>query len=113
MPRRKGADQLAHICKDCRNKQDRKRKALEKKSKTEKNKSVSRLPVEPFVLWLKETIPRYGNQEEFCATAEIGTRRVNELLSGRQTRVSLELVDRALTREGSSMLWELYPELYE
>jgi hypothetical protein len=38
---------------------------------------------------------------------------VYDLLNKNQKRVLVENVDKALVNDGSAMLWELYPELYE
>jgi hypothetical protein len=39
-------------------------------------------------------------------------RRLRDILAGQAT-VTLEMVDRALTNDPVTGLWELYPELYE
>lgn len=74
---------------------------------------MNRLPAKPFREWLeKDALPRYASLREFCARTGLQERRIYDLLHGKQKEVSLDYVDKAVTRDGSAFLWELYPELY-
>ena len=79
----------------------------------EEEKHVTFVPAGPFVLWVKRRQYAYESLSKFCATCELQERRVYDLLKGKSKRVSVDRVDTALVRDGTTMLWELYPELYE
>lgn len=85
------------------------------------DKVVHYLPAEPFREWIKSRMAFYYAQSyfeigagasEFSRRSGMSKRRINEVLK-RSEQVTVELVDRVLIAEGSTMLWELYPELYE
>lgn len=110
-------DQLAARCVDCVTEDQRRTRERRKREREEvaSGKSlprVHRVPMEPFQAWVQERAPKYESMADFCEATEMNERRVYDLLNGRQKTVTLEVVDRALTREGSAFLWELYPELY-
>lgn len=75
-----------------------------------------RLPIEPFRNWLTLKQRRHEGQhgrDGFAHSIGLTERRLWSVLHDkRQRRVSLMVVDRALTHEGSAHLFELYPELY-
>lgn len=110
-------DQLAARCKDCVTKGNRERWERRKRER-ELIKSgeilppVARLPVGPFKAWCAQRVEKYDSIADFCQVTEMNERRVYDLMNDRQKTVTLEVVDRALTREGSTFLWELYPDLY-
>ena len=110
-------DMLAARCRDCvredwrlkREEEARHKRAVKRGLELPK---VNRLPIKPFQSWVEDRLTKYESITEFCEATEMHERRVYDLLRGRQNTVELETVDRALTREGSTMLWELYPDLY-
>lgn len=77
------------------------------------------LPIEPFAQWLEGKVEQYGSMERL--TAAVGMldsaplRRAIRRRDGgrRKDYVKLDTVDFALTHEGSTLLQDLYPELYE
>lgn len=80
------------------------------------------LPREPFVRWLEKLQPRYESIGVFAEALGLDESLLRRVLRGWGVRrgervpkpyVSLDTVDRALTSEGSTLLWELYPALYE
>ena len=105
-------DQLSGKCKDCENTYNRLRRRRRKKNEDKDADNVTMVDAAPFAKWIKSRVPRYESVNEFCSAASLNSRRVYEISHGRQKKVSVDLVDRALTLEGSAMLWELYPELY-
>lgn len=110
-PRRRAgrASQVVARCRPCdkawRAEYERRRKAGE----LEPNRY---LPVEPFRRFLEQRVAFYGTQGETALRMGMSDRRLHEVLF-QSSRVTLDLVDRALIHEGSKMLWEVYPELYE
>lgn len=48
----------------------------------------------------------------FSAYVGVADRHLYRILKGEMKRVRIDIVDQALVHEGSTMLWELYPELY-
>ena len=71
------------------------------------------MPAGPFREWMARQIPgRYATIRHFSEQCDIPERRVNEILSGRSKRSSVDLVDRVLVADGQIMLIDLYPELY-
>lgn len=87
------------------------------------------LKLKPFQDWLTERRERYGGIGDLSEVVGIPERQLYtlitgfEMVSGKRRRdgkscmrpklsVSIDVVDRALIREGSTSLWELYPELY-
>ena len=111
---RRGKDGFQPRCKPC-TKQDRKDKYARdvRIARGEEDKRVQLLPARPFVLWIKRRQYAYDSLSKFCKTCGLQERRVYDLLKGKSQRVSLDRVDTALVRDGTTMLWELYPELYE
>lgn len=77
------------------------------------------LPVEPFRDWVlrKRTIYRVThpprNQRDHGLSAYLGieNRRLWDIIEGHTQEVSVDIVERALLHEGSTMLWELYGDL--
>ncbi len=112
--RRYGKDGFQPRCKPCTAKDRKARYARDARvSRGEEEKRVVLLPAAPFVVWIKHRRPTYGSLNKFCKTCGLQERRVYDLLKGKSKRVSLDNVDTALVNDGTTMLWELYPELYE
>lgn len=111
-------------CQTCMRTEDKERKRKDrlagkpasKYSGERRNVKVSRhdmLPVEPFALWLKAKVIEYGSVLSVAHATGLGDRRIRSILGGEQKYVSLDTVDFALVREGSTFLFQLYgPELY-
>jgi hypothetical protein len=73
---------------------------------------VQRLPIAPFRAWLQKL---YAEFEDWGMVAEVTGISERQLLRyrGENEWVELEIADRALTSEGSMLLWDLWPELAE
>lgn len=107
-------DQLSARCRDCTRKEDRRRREKQKAiARGELEPEINFVPAEPFREWVRGRIEKYGSLREFCEVCDLQERRVYDLLNKNQKRVLVENVDKALVNDGSAMLWELYPELYE
>ena len=65
-----------------------------------------RLPIGPFRDWLNERLGYYGTPEMLAHAVKLDPRQVRRCLF-ESTRVSLDVVDRALIAEGSTPLWAL------
>lgn len=74
--------------------------------------SGERLDIEPFAGWLRERISVHGTIQRFAGIVGVDEKRVRVFLTGAQRHVGSATVDHWVTIEGSSHLWELYPELY-
>lgn len=110
-------DMLAPRCKPCALERERQRRAENRKLREmvrsgEILPPVNFVPAGPFRKWLEATIPEYESLAAFCAQCEQEERRIYDVLRGKTKRVSVDGVDRALSRDGRMMLWELYPKLY-
>lgn len=76
------------------------------------------LPVEPFRDWLQQVVTRYGSVESAEGALGLPARTIRRFVAPKgkyevtQTLVSLDIVDRAITHEGSSFLWDVYPDWY-
>lgn len=74
---------------------------------------VPRLPIGPFSEWLAVKYEEYGRNSLLLAgVVGMDSSLVHRYKEGKQDRVSIDTVDKALTREGSTFLFQLYPELY-
>jgi hypothetical protein len=72
------------------------------------------LPAAPFIAWLDSAYKRFdGPWELFCEALGISERNVARMRSGEQTLISFDTVDRAVTNEGTTLLWDVYPHLAE
>ncbi len=82
------------------------------------------VPVEPFREWLKLVRPFYPNGKELSTITGVAQGKLSAIEhnrpyhdggSGMQIidKLSLKLVDNAITREGRFHLVEFYPEVYE
>jgi hypothetical protein len=68
------------------------------------------LNIDPFRAWLRRLVLLYG---QGLAAEKVGVaERVLHRWLHESRSVHIDNVDRALIREGSTDLWELYPELY-
>jgi hypothetical protein len=67
----------------------------------------------PFLAWVEETLPKYPGVTEFSDLIGIPARTLLRLRSDGGKWIELDTVDRALQREGGTMLIELYPTLYQ
>jgi len=66
-----------------------------------------KLPVGPFRQWLTERLAYYGNSTDLLGMVTgLGDRQVRRILNENKT-VSLDIVDRALIKEGTTPLWAL------
>lgn len=92
------------------------------KSIYQRGKGSELLYIEPFQQWIEtklEVIPI----EEFALIVDTSARTIHRWRTGREIdkmgkeriidKIPLHTVDIAITREGNTALWELYPELYE
>jgi len=76
------------------------------------------LPVEPFRIWLREIVERYGSPENAEGAVGLSARTIRRFTNPKgiyevtQELVSLDIVDAAVTHEGSCFLWDVYPLLY-
>jgi hypothetical protein len=70
---------------------------------------VQRLPVGPFRSWLVVRRQRFDTLRDLSMALGVEESLLGHVLAGRKTHVLLDTVDRALTRDGSTFLWELYP----
>lgn len=82
-------------------------------------KAPAALPAEPFAQWLERKrkvfrIEHEGGDDEFGRVLGIAPRRVRGFIQREADfqMVRFSTVDRVLTREGSTALWELYGDLY-
>lgn len=88
------------------------------------------VPLGPFQDWLIQKVEEYGSQRELEDVTKMPARRLYACINGFETvqgsktktgrperrtklTVSEDVVDRVLVNEGSTFLWELYPELYK
>lgn len=77
------------------------------------------LPVEPFREWLTTVVARYGSVESAEGALGLPARTIRRFVAPKgkyevtQTHVSLDIVDRAITHEGSTFLWDVYPDWYD
>lgn len=74
------------------------------------------LDVRPFRVWLEVMVDRYGSIESAASHIGMTSRAVRRFVrpnkvEARQKRVGLDTVDAALQTEGTTFLWELYPDL--
>jgi len=67
------------------------------------------LPAEPFSEWMRALVDRYGSAEA-AHRCQLNDRQVRRNASGEPTTVGFGFVDRVLTCEGSTFIWELYPQ---
>lgn len=72
-----------------------------------------RLPAAPFVAWLERKLSSYESIEALARECGVNSRVFRRYTTGEQQRITLDVADRILTNEGSTHLWELWPELYE
>lgn len=81
------------------------------------------LDIKPFQQWIEDRLQYYETIEDFAAVIDTSPRAVLRWRTGRErdkrgkeriiTKVPLNTVDIAITREGNTGLWEIYPDLYE
>jgi hypothetical protein len=67
-----------------------------------------RLPVEPIRSWVQAKVKQYGSQERAASKCGVPGRTLHRVLH-ETSWVDLSLVDKMLTREGSTLFHELYP----
>lgn len=66
-----------------------------------------KLPVGPFRAWLEGRLAYYGDSTELLGIVTgLGDRQIRRILRENKT-ISLDLVDRALIKEGTTPLWAL------
>lgn len=96
-----GSTLLRRVCKQCRrrgNGPDR----------------CPRVPVEPFAAWLAFVLRRDGmTSAETAEMLGVPERTIRRILGHEMRRVEVDLVDRALIRDGTIELDDLYPNLWE
>lgn len=105
--RRRGKVEHRARCRSCENRIDYDRRAALKRGEAE---PTIFFPVEPFRDWLALAVQRHGSRLRAATETGMSERRLRAILGGEQRRVTLDVVDRALANEGSTMLWELYPD---
>lgn len=74
-----------------------------------------RLPVEPFRAWVEAKVLEYGSLGSLVSACSFGNhetvaRGLYRVRYGNK-HVALDFADMCLTNEGSTLLWELWPEL--
>lgn len=74
---------------------------------------VTRLPAAPFGVWLREREGEYESRLAMARALGLDDSLLGKLLAGKKSGVSIDAVERALVREGSTFLWQLYPSLYD
>ena len=80
---------------------------------TRAGESREMVPVGPFCAWIKHTMRRNGwDRSDFAWQAGCNERSVFRWTTGETERINIGIVDSVLVREGSTMLIDLYPELY-
>lgn len=72
---------------------------------------VPKVAVEPFRNWLKTERMKYERLKDLAVVIGMDDSHIGHILEGRQSSISLDIVDRALTRMGIP-LWQVYPDLY-
>jgi len=73
--------------------------------------SGEKVPIGPFRDWLMSRIQKYGSACDVARELGLSEREVYRFLK-QSKMVTVATVDHALTRDGGTMLWEIYPELY-
>lgn len=116
---RRGKQEFAPRCRPCNREFNLQ---YQRKVRDGTQEPTVKLPIGPFREWILGRMAYYKKAHshfdigdggaEFSRRSGLSERRVNEITK-RGKYVTLDLVDRALVMEGSAMLWELYPELYE
>jgi hypothetical protein len=94
-----------------------------KKSSYRRDSKSELLEIGPFQEWIEKRLTAYDSIDTFAMLVETSARTVHRWRTGREVdkrgkeriinKIPLNTVDIAITREGSTNLWELYPELYE
>lgn len=92
------------------------------KSTYKRSKNDDLISIKPFQQWIESRIETYGSIEDFAIAVDTSPRTVLRWRTGREIdkrgkerifdKIPLHTVDVALTREGNTALWEVYPELY-
>jgi hypothetical protein len=72
------------------------------------------LPREPFIEWVEHVRPHYPELTDDAFGEMLGftARSLRRVMQESTNGVTVELVDRALTLEGSTELWQLYPDRF-
>lgn len=70
-----------------------------------------RLPSGPFMDWVQQRRYHYQTLSDFVKACGVPERSLTRLHEARTHTVSCIFVDKVLTNEGSTALWELYPDL--
>jgi hypothetical protein len=93
------------------------------KSTYKRSKADDLIEIAPFQQWINHKIEKYGSIEDFAMAVDTSPRTVLRWRTGREIskngkervfdKIPLHTVDVALTREGNTALWEIYPELYK
>lgn len=72
-----------------------------------------RIPAEPFREWMRAMMERYEcGSTGLSEVTGLPDRSIQRILYEGQDNVSIDTVDKALVREGSTLLPTLYPDLY-
>ena len=98
---RRGRQERRERCGDCESELERAYRNGQRR--------IAYLDADPFYEWLVALKGKYGTMEA-ARRCGISDRHVRRAVAGEHSRVTLDLVDRALVNEGSTMLWELYPD---
>jgi hypothetical protein len=75
--------------------------------------SAPLLDARPFIRWLQGKRDRHETIVDMAIVLGIDDSLLGKLLAEQKASVLLTTVDRVLTREGSTFLWELYPSTDE
>lgn len=87
-----------------------------KKSRGVERMDDAKVPAEAFIEWLKVKLDQRGSIKELSKVTGISDRRLRTLFAGSYSQkgktyeiknLSIDFVDDALIKEGSTMLWEL------
>lgn len=78
---------------------------------------AERIPAEPFRQWLQEMFTKSESKRAVETILEVDESRLRKIVDGIDMKsddtLDLDFVDRCLTKEGGTMLYELYPSLYK
>jgi hypothetical protein len=86
----------------------------QRQKKTDLNEGAGRrLPAAPMCAWARAVIDgRNMSFTELAKRCDVNEKTIRNLYTSSVAYISEGLVDRMLTSEGSSLLLEIYPELY-
>lgn len=94
-----------------------------KQSNYKRSTDSDLIEIKPFQQWIESKIEVYGSIESFALAVDANVRSIHRWRSGKEidkrgkerviAMIPLHTVDVAITREGNTALWEIYPDLYK